>query len=139
MDVFFKTTDMMVPSLLYAQLPNEDKVAVSFSVAPTFDPLEPQENPVWRNEEATPEQIKLYDGSRFHFIFIVDRSGSMRGMRNKMAREALQLFIRSLPRNCLFSIISFGDRYDVMQIGENKDTCAPYNEHSKEFAVAEVK
>jgi Mg-chelatase subunit ChlD len=48
-------------------------------------------------------------GIDFHFIFIVDRSGSMGDNgRMEIAIEALDLFIRSLPQGCKFSILSFG-------------------------------
>lgn len=37
----------------------------------------------------------------------------MEGENIKVARKALQLFVQSLPANCKFSIISFGDRYEL--------------------------
>jgi von Willebrand factor A domain-containing protein 5 len=45
------------------------------------------------------------------FIFLVDRSGSMSGQKMEMTKEALKLFIQSLPPGCLFEIISFGSSY----------------------------
>ena len=47
-------------------------------------------------------------GIGFHFIFIVDCSASMHGRRVDIAKEALDLFVRSLPLGCSFSIIEFG-------------------------------
>lgn len=47
------------------------------------------------------------------FIFLVDRSGSMRGKKMEMTQEALKLFIQSLPPGCLFEIISFGDNFSL--------------------------
>lgn len=40
---------------------------------------------------------------KYMFVFIVDRSLSMEdGIRMKTARDALLLFVQSLPENCSF-------------------------------------
>jgi len=44
------------------------------------------------------------------FIFLIDRSGSMY-QAIKLAREALQLFVQSLPYGCKFNICSYGSRH----------------------------
>lgn len=82
------------------------------SLVPTFDPVAPQ-NAFEVVKDEKPESVNLGNGSDFHFIFIVDRSGSM-GMCNRMqiAKDALSLFIRSLPKDSSFSIISFGNNHD---------------------------
>ncbi|CDW91040.1 UNKNOWN [Stylonychia lemnae] len=51
------------------------------------------------------------------FIFLVDRSGSMRGNKMEMTLKALRLFIKSLPPNARFEIVSFGTKY----YGSSKD------------------
>ncbi|CAG8684375.1 11519_t:CDS:2, partial [Ambispora gerdemannii] len=47
-------------------------------------------------------------------IFVVDRSGSMSGGPIRRASQALQLILRSLPKDCLFNIVSFGSRFDSL-------------------------
>ena len=46
------------------------------------------------------------------FIFVVDRSGSMRGAYIKSASDTLMLFLKSIPEGCYFNIVSFGSRYE---------------------------
>ena len=43
-------------------------------------------------------------------VFLVDRSGSMGGSSMEQAKQALTLFVHSLPASCLFNIYSFGSR-----------------------------
>lgn len=61
-------------------------------------------------------------GNGFHFIFIVDCSGSMSGSRMTIAKEALDLFVRSLPLGCSFSIIEFGSTFNALECKKGKPT-----------------
>ena len=100
----------MRPHLLYARNDKTSEVACVAQFVPTFEPPAPQEDmEVLRDEE--PSSTLLAPGSDFHFIFVVDRSGSMGGYgRIEAAIAALKIFIRSLPTDCMFSICSFGSR-----------------------------
>ena len=48
------------------------------------------------------------------FIFIVDRSGSMSGSSMRTTKDALTLFLKSLPADSLFEVISFGSDYTLL-------------------------
>jgi len=44
-------------------------------------------------------------------IFLIDCSGSMRGQSIELAKQALQLFVHSLPVDSYFNIFCFGSRF----------------------------
>eukprot|EP00112_Aurelia_sp_Birch-Aquarium-sp1_P017502 Seg4063.1 transcript_id=Seg4063.1/GoldUCD/mRNA.D3Y31 product="von Willebrand factor A domain-containing protein 5A" protein_id=Seg4063.1/GoldUCD/D3Y31 len=67
-------------------------------------------------------------------IFLVDRSGSMSGSSINEAKLALEYFIRSLPTNCFFNIVSFGNDHSFLF----KDGSKKYNEQSMKDALGHV-
>ena len=74
---YWRSRDMMKPHLLYARDKKTSEVACVASLVPTFEPPMPQEDiEVLRDEE--PEMTMLAPGSDYHFIFLIDRSSSMR-------------------------------------------------------------
>ena len=48
------------------------------------------------------------------FLIVFDRSGSMSRSRIVLARDAAIFFVKSLPCNCKFNIISYGSKYKSM-------------------------
>ncbi|ELP90240.1 hypothetical protein EIN_394270 [Entamoeba invadens IP1] len=66
-------------------------------------------------------------------IFICDRSGSMCGKGIESLKSALQLFLRQLPTDSTFDIISFGSQFDSLFSGLKK-----YDETSFDFASKAV-
>ncbi|CAD8214183.1 unnamed protein product [Paramecium octaurelia] len=52
--------------------------------------------------------------NRGNYLFIIDRSGSMSGSRIKKAKQALILFLKSLPQDSVFNIISFGTNFSSL-------------------------
>ena len=80
----------------------------------------------------------LTPGNLFHFIFLVDRSGSMSCEgRMKAAIDALTLFIRSLPTGCRFSVHSFGSDFSWLE-RENNQNVLEYNEETKDWALEQI-
>ena len=134
---YWRTRDMMKPHLLYAKNAKTSEVACVASLVPTFEPPAPQEDlEVLHDEE--PDMTQLAPGSDFHFVFVVDRSGSMGGAgRMDAAKSALKIFMRSLPADCLFSICSFGTRFTWMTCPSGGSSMEiPYTESTKDEALA---
>lgn len=85
---------MLKPQMLYQVDKLKGEVACMASLVPTFEPIEPQDATITTE---TPESAEISMGRDFCFIFIVDRSGSMSGHRMETTKQALKLFIQSLP------------------------------------------
>ena len=64
--------------------------------------------------------MALSDGKDYCFVFLIDRSGSMSGSRIDVTREALKLFIQSLPVGSQFAIIGFGSNHDFTKTKDGK-------------------
>ena len=68
------------------------------NLMPSFETKEAQE--LIKSYDGAPDVASLSKGKDFCFIFLVDRSGSMGGEGIQIAKQALELFIQSLPAGC---------------------------------------
>ena len=84
-------------------------------------------------EDEEPNQHQISLGKNFVFIFVLDRSGSMKGERIYTAKEALKLFMKSLPVGSKFGICSFGSMFEFMEIGGEK--IIDYNDATAKQAI----
>lgn len=57
------------------------------------------------------QPIEIEELEPKEFVFILDRSGSMWGTPINVAKEALKLFVKSLPEGSYFNVISFGSTF----------------------------
>ena len=81
----------------------------------------------------------------FHFFFVIDRSASMNSKKRLLlAKEAMDIFVRSLPFGCTFSIISFGsipikalEYYNYEARTSTK--CMINDDKSRDFALNSIK
>ena len=82
-------------------------------------------------------------GDEVHeFVFLVDRSGSMGHGRSShqhppidQCRNALQLFLRSLPGGCLFNIVGFGSTFTKLFSSSRAYDAANLDEASRHVAA----
>ncbi|KAF7350215.1 hypothetical protein MVEN_01324600 [Mycena venus] len=80
-------------------------------------------------------RFTLPDLARQEFILIVDRSGSMEGLKIAAARRALVVLLRALPhKDTLFQLVSFGSHANSLWPGGSR----PYNQRTLEEATHHV-
>jgi len=91
-----------------------------------------------KNEKTLAAMVSLIpsfqlDQQKTELIFLVDRSGSMDGSSMELAKEALQLFLHSMPVDCYFNIWSFGSHFSSLFQNGSKlyddDTLAEAKNH----------
>lgn len=67
------------------------------------------------------------------YVFFLDRSGSMSGARIDKAKEALVMFLKSLPEDSYFNVISFGDSSKRMFDRSEKYSKKMFDQAKKEI------
>ncbi|CAI2375453.1 unnamed protein product [Moneuplotes crassus] len=92
-----------------------------------------EEIPSEDDEAAKTSGEDEFDIASGEFIFVIDRSGSMGGSRIKIAKDALKLFIQSLPSVSKFNIVGFGTRLDIMY-----PESVPYSKENIDDALAKI-
>ena len=58
-------------------------------------------------------QEEVLEGAGKEYIFLIDRSYSMTNTIS-LAREALILFLLSLPEGCKFNVCSYGSKFSFL-------------------------
>ncbi|KAL1880746.1 hypothetical protein Daus18300_001360 [Diaporthe australafricana] len=76
------------------------------------------------------ESMDEFDGE---VLFLADRSGSMYGPKTEALKDALLVFLKSLPEKCKFNLYSFGSTVSSLW-----PHSMPYSESTVEEALAHV-
>jgi len=71
--------------------------------------------------------------TKCEMIFVLDRSGSMSGRAIECAKNTLQFFLRSLPEDAYFNILSFGSNFVCF-----KPESVPFNDDTLQEATIHV-
>ncbi|CAD8123129.1 unnamed protein product [Paramecium sonneborni] len=107
------------------------KFCATLTLIPKFNQLPPEDAyNSYINDSNVSTQTKM---KRENYLFLIDRSGSMEGTRIKKAKQSLFLFIKSLPEDCLFNVISFGSNSKKMF-----EESQQYNQESQDKAIDDV-
>lgn len=75
----------------------------------------------------------LVDDFNGEIIFIADRSGSMGGSKMNTLRDAMTVFLKSLPKECHLNIYSFGSNYSSLW-----EKSRQYSQESLDAAIHHV-
>lgn len=115
---YYVTADMDKPHCMFQESPSyPNEVACLTSFVPCVNRLPNQDiHDLQIVIGEVPDHI-VEQKEPYCFTFLVDRSLSMAdGIRMKTTRDALLLFMQSLPAKCAFNILCFGGkRFDWMQ------------------------
>jgi uncharacterized protein with von Willebrand factor type A (vWA) domain len=84
----------------------EVSTTVMLSFIPKFCTLEI--NDAYRASKENKSYEVEVQSVKGDYAFLLDRSGSMGGTRIEKAKEALILFLKSLPEDSYFNVVSFG-------------------------------
>lgn len=106
----YTTEDFHLPGYVLGNTDVSSTVMLSF--IPKFCTLDV--NDAYKASIANKSYDTDMSTTKGDYIFFLDRSGSMQGTRIEKAKEALILFLKSLPEDSYFNVISFGSGFQRM-------------------------
>ena len=135
--ILFKNDAINKPNWILAQKDNEEEYpfCAMLSFFPQFNAASDNDAYEAFLQNSVKNDFKISAlKSKGEFIFVLDRSGSMKGRRIDMAKQALILFLKSMPPDSYFNIVSFGTRFRFMFFkGSHK-----YSEEKVEAAIKDI-
>ena len=137
--ILFRTENMNKPSLYYQY--NDELKETSYILNYIYSSKKLRDIPIPEIPDQDNKisyyekyQKNIINDSPGLFIFLIDQSGSMMGNPISLVKEALLLFIQSLPKGSYFQLIGFGSDF-------KKYNNAPveYNEENVEGIIRIIK
>jgi len=126
--ILFRTENMNKPTLYYQYNPQLKETSYSINYVYSSEKLRNISIPEIPDEDNRISYYSKYENDIIYdtpslFIFLVDQSGSMSGNSIYIVKQALLLFIQSLPPGSYFQIIGFGTyfkKYNEEPVEYNK-------------------
>ena len=119
--ILYDSEDMLTSSYTierYNDFKNINTSVIKLNYFPQFNDLTPNEVIKFLDDNEYSNTYRELNektsSSPMEFIFICDRSGSMKGERIKNLRYSVREFLKWLPKNSFFNIVSFGSDFKYM-------------------------
>ena len=127
--ILFRTENMNNPILYRQYNPEFKETAYSINYVYTSKNIKEIPIPEKPDEDNTISYTSKYEENIINetpglFIFLIDQSGSMDGNSIELVKQALLIFIQSLPANSYFQLIGFGSdfkKYNEEPVIYNKE------------------
>lgn len=136
--ILFRNEEINKPMVLAQKLGDEYALMVSF-LADLTPEAEVQERKKYISSLPDMDTSLRYNTNLEssmkpgEYYFVLDRSGSMHGQPMDTAKEALILFIRSIPTGSVFNVVSFGSSFEQIFTG-----VSDYDQTTLEYAISEI-
>ena len=130
--LLFRTENMNKPILYYQYNPELKETSYSINYVYPSKALKDIPIPAQPDQDNKISYYSKYENNTINetpglFIFLIDQSGSMSGKSIDLVKQALLLFIQSLPAGSYFQLIGFGSNFKK------------YNEQPVEYNQANVR
>ena len=114
--ILFRTEKMNTPILYYQYNPEFKENSYSINYVYPSKSLKNIPIPSQPDQDNKISYYSKYEDNMINetpglFIFLIDQSGSMRGKSIDLVKQALLLFIQSLPEGSYFQLIGFGTSF----------------------------
>ena len=136
--LLYKNEEINKPMILTQKLGDEHALMISFLVDLAAKPESERKQQLSIGKVDMKQTIQYEDFTNVEihsneYYFVLDRSISMNGICIDTAKEALILFLRSLPAGSTFNVVSFGSDFEKMY-----PSTVEYNQENLDYSILET-